>query len=338
MGIVYLAQDTRLNRPVALKFLPAGSLDDRDKQRFLNEARAAAVIRHPNICAVYDIEEADSRLFISMAYLEGETLAKRLARGPLPVQDAVGIAIQILRGLDKAHSLGIVHRDIKSNNIIVGFDGHVSILDFGLALLPGAERLTQGGGTIGTLAYMSPEQYDGEVVDTRTDIWSTGVVLYEMLTGELPFGRRNAAAISHAILAEPTPPIERLRPDAPTELRNVVEKALAKKPAGRWRSAHAMESALQPFGPDTRASRTEMETMTVGPAAPGAPRAVPNGHSRKRRLQLVALACGLALLASLGLYFYSRSGAPGSPPESRSAPRSAAPRRGRCPGPPRASP
>ncbi|MBN8734480.1 MAG: serine/threonine protein kinase, partial [Acidobacteria bacterium] len=200
MGMVYLAHDLRLLRPVALKFLPAESFSEADKQRFLHEARAAAVIRHPNICPVYDIEESDGRLFIAMAYIEGETLAARIERGPLPPDEAVRIAMQVAHGLDKAHAAGVIHRDVKSRNIVIAPDGHASILDFGLALLPGADRLTLTGHAVGTPVYMSPEQCMGQAVDARTDVWSLGVVLYEMLTAAVPFQREHLAAVTHAIV------------------------------------------------------------------------------------------------------------------------------------------
>ena len=168
---------------MALKFLPDDSITEKDKQRFLNEARIAASARHPNICPIYDIDEADGRLFIAMALLEGQTLHRQLAAGPMSVSQAISIAVQIANGLHCAHSMGIVHRDIKCSNIMVDSGGHVSIMDFGLALRPGTERLTAVGGTVGTPGYMSPEQARGLTVDRRSDIWSLGVVMFEMLTG-----------------------------------------------------------------------------------------------------------------------------------------------------------
>ncbi|MCC6368490.1 MAG: protein kinase [Bryobacterales bacterium] len=245
MGMVYLAEDTRLHRPVALKFLPAEALQDADKQRFLNEAQAAAMIRHPNICPVYDVEEVDGQMFLAMAYLEGETLAHRIARGRLETREAADIAIQVANGLAKAHELGVVHRDIKSGNIMVGPDGNVSILDFGLALRPGSLRLTVEGKTVGTPAYMSPEQARGLPVDERTDIWSLGVVLYEMLTGALPFEGANALSLGRAIVTEETPSLRERRPDAPRALEEVIRTALAKAPEKRWRTARQMAVMLE---------------------------------------------------------------------------------------------
>ncbi|MCC6391807.1 MAG: protein kinase, partial [Bryobacterales bacterium] len=245
MGMVYLAEDTRLHRPVALKFLPAEALQDADRQRFLNEAQAAAMIRHPNICPIHDVEEVDGQMFLAMAYLEGETLAQRIGRGRLETREAAGIAIQVANGLAKAHELGVVHRDIKSSNIMVGPDGNVSILDFGLALRPGSLRLTVEGKTVGTPAYMSPEQAQGLPLDERTDIWSLGVVLYEMLTGALPFEGSNALTLGRAIVTERTPSLREKRPDAPPPLEEVVRIALEKAPEERWRTARQMAAALE---------------------------------------------------------------------------------------------
>jgi eukaryotic-like serine/threonine-protein kinase len=213
----------------------------------LNEARAAAVIRHPNICPIYDIEEADGQVFIAMAYLEGETLLRRIERGPLPIRQSVAIAMQIARRLEAAHAQGAVHRDIKSANIIVGPYGHVSILDFGLAVRSGATRLTRALGTVGTLAYMSPEQVRGLEVDARTDIWSLGAFLSEMLTGQCPcpFRRDHMAAVSHAILTDAPPSLASLRPETPAELRKSVQTALAKRPERRWQSAREMVAGLE---------------------------------------------------------------------------------------------
>jgi len=189
MGVVYKAEDTRLKRTVALKFLPPElTRDPEAKERFVHEAQAASALQHNNICVVHDIDETDDgQMFISMEYLEGETLKKRIGRGPLKIEEAIDIAIQIARGLTKAHEHGIIHRDIKPANIMVTTDGVAKIVDFGLAKLSGWTILTKTGSTLGTAAYMSPEQARGEALDHRTDIWSLGVVLYEMLIGKRPF-------------------------------------------------------------------------------------------------------------------------------------------------------
>jgi serine/threonine protein kinase/tetratricopeptide (TPR) repeat protein len=257
MGVVYRAEDTRLLRPVALKFLPRDSLDESRKIRFLNEARAAALARHPNICPIHDIEQADGELFIVMALIEGETLARRIARGRLGPAEAADISAQVAAGLACAHDLGIVHRDIKSSNIMVDSSGHASIMDFGLALAPEALRLTGEGASVGTPDYMSPEQAMGNAVDARSDLWSLGVVLFEMLTGRLPFHREHRGALAHAILNDPVPEM----PGVPEELQRIVGRALVKDPAGRWPSAAAMLRALK--GAQTQPAIDDAPTDTI---------------------------------------------------------------------------
>ena len=298
MGIVYHAEDTRLHRPVALKFLPQDAMTEQDKQRFLNEARAAAVARHPNICPVYDIEEAQGEVFIAMAYLEGETLLRRVARGALEPAQAIDFAIQIANGLASAHQLGIVHRDIKSSNIIVSPAGHLSIMDFGLALQTGATRLTVAGGTVGTPAYMSPEQAQGHAVDLRSDIWSLGVVLFEMLTARLPFRREHASATIHAILFDKVPAMSVLHGAVPPELQRIVEKALEKQPEKRWQSAGEMAAELKRI-PNQGADATE--TMMLGK--------VPARNPAARRQYLVAaVVIGVVALAGAGIGVYRFAG------------------------------
>ncbi|MEN8251633.1 MAG: serine/threonine-protein kinase, partial [Bacteroidota bacterium] len=189
MGVVYKAQDLKLDRFVALKFLPPSfSNDEEAKQRFIHEAKSASSLEHPNICNIHEIGETEGdQLFIVMAYYEGETLKKKIDKGSLKVEDAIDITIQIAEGLQAAHNKGIVHRDIKPANIFIRNDGTVKILDFGLAKSASRNTMTQLGSTMGTVAYMSPEQTHGTDVDHRTDIWSLGVILYEMITGQLPF-------------------------------------------------------------------------------------------------------------------------------------------------------
>jgi len=189
MGVVYTATDPRLRRQVAIKLLsPDLTRDDPAKQRFLHEAQAASALDHPNICTIYEINETgDGQLYLVMAHYEGETLQARIGRGPLDLDDAIDIANQVGQGLAEAHAAGIVHRNIKPANLLIAKGGLVKILDFGLAKLVGADGATQTGTAIGTVAYMSPEQARGQEVDHRTDIWSLGVVFYEMLTGQPPF-------------------------------------------------------------------------------------------------------------------------------------------------------
>ena len=197
MGVVYTALDPRLDRQVAIKLLtPDLTRDETAKQRFLQEAQAASALDHPNICTIHEINETDDgQLYLVMAYYEGETLKERIERGPLDLDEAVDIATQVGQGLAEAHGAGIVHRDIKPANLLIATSGVVKILDFGLAKLAGTEGVTQTGTTVGTVAYMSPEQACGEEVDHRTDIWSVGVVLYEMMTGEPYRGRVDRAIL-----------------------------------------------------------------------------------------------------------------------------------------------
>jgi serine/threonine protein kinase/tetratricopeptide (TPR) repeat protein len=247
MGVVYEAEDLKLKRTVALKFLPSEfTLDPEARQRFVQEAQAASGLDHPNICTIHEIDEAEAGgMYIAMACYKGESLKEKIKSGPLEPAEAVEIALQVAEGLAKAHEQGIVHRDIKPGNIIVTSDGIIKILDFGLAKLAGDLRLTLPGTTMGTVAYMSPEQARGEIVDKRTDIWSLGVVLYEMVTGDLPYGREKEQAVIYAILNEQPRPVKDLRPGFPAELEQVIRKALAKDLNKRFDSAQEMADVLR---------------------------------------------------------------------------------------------
>jgi serine/threonine-protein kinase len=235
MGLVFRADDTRLLRIVALKFLPPTlTRNPVAKERFLKEARAASALDHPNIATVYEMgESADGQLFLAMACYDGETIEAKIARGPLPVDEAVLLAAQVAAGLSRAHQRGIVHRDIKPSNLITTADGIVKILDFGIAKLAGQEGLTREGTILGTLTYMSPEQALGKEVDHRTDIWSLGVVLYSMLAGHPPFRGENDRLLIHAILVRQPEPLRSVRPEVPAELERLVQRMLAKDPAER---------------------------------------------------------------------------------------------------------
>ena len=217
MGIVYKAYDTTLQRTVALKFLPKDfASNDANKARFLREARAASAINHPNVCTIFDLKEHECEPFIVMEYIEGQTL-KDLVKSELqlPVEQVVEYAKQIAHGLDAAHEKGIIHRDIKSENIMLTSSGGIKVMDFGLARIKGASELTQSASTVGTVAYMSPEQLDGRNVDTRTDIFSYGVVLYELLVGKLPFKGEHPSTMIHSILHDEPEPVEKYRDDVP---------------------------------------------------------------------------------------------------------------------------
>lgn len=252
MGVVYKAEDTKLKRTVALKFLPPElTLDSRAKQRFIHEAQAASALQHNNICTIHEIDEtADGCVFIAMDCYEGETLKEKIARGTLPVDEALDIAAQAAAGLSKAHDAGMVHRDIKPANIMVTPDGVVKILDFGLAKLAGRTKVTRTGTTIGTAAYMSPEQAKGEEVDQRTDIWSLGAVLYEMLTGQPPFKGEHEAALLYGIVHEEPEALTSSRGDLPEGMQGIIERALTKDIDERYQSAAAMLSDLIKFQHD----------------------------------------------------------------------------------------
>ncbi|HWM94309.1 MAG TPA: protein kinase [Thermoanaerobaculia bacterium] len=247
MGVVYKAEDLQLGRTVALKFLPLElASEPAAKARFLQEARAASALDHPNICTIYEVGETDEhQLYLAMPCYDGETLKARISRGPLPVTEALDCALQVARGLAKAHRQGIVHRDVKPANLMVTADGLVKILDFGVAKLAGEVGLTRTGSTVGTPAYMAPEQIRSEPVDARADLWSLGVVLYEMVTGQRPFPGENQEAVAHAILTREPEPLARLRPDAPAGLERIVGGLLAKDPAQRLPTADAVSADLR---------------------------------------------------------------------------------------------
>jgi len=247
MGVVYRAEDVKLKRTVALKFLPPDlTRDPEAKKRFVVEAQAASALDHPNICTIHEIDETnDGRMFMCMACYDGETVKSKVQGGPLPLTDALDVAIGVSRGLGKAHERGIIHRDIKSANILVTQDGHVRILDFGLAKLHDQPDLTMPGTTLGTARYMSPEQARGEPVDARTDIWSLGVVLYEMVVGKPPFEGENPRAIIRAILETEPKPLSEVRPEVPERLERIVSRGLAKSVSDRYPTAGEFASDLE---------------------------------------------------------------------------------------------
>jgi serine/threonine protein kinase/tetratricopeptide (TPR) repeat protein len=237
MGVVYKADDSKLKRTVALKFLPSDlTRDPQAKARLIQEAQAAAALDHPNICAVFEIGEVEGAMFIAMPYVKGQSLKERIAKGPLPLETALEIASQVAEGLKEAHEKGIIHRDIKPANIMLTEKNQAKIMDFGLAKLASAADVTKTLGITGTIAYMSPEQARGEAVDRRTDVWSLGATLYEMLTGQMPFGRKHDQALIYSILHEAPEPLIRLRPEIPLPVERVVRKALEKDRTFRYQT------------------------------------------------------------------------------------------------------
>ena len=270
MGVVYEARDTKLGRRVALKFLPPQwSHDEPAKQRFVREAQAASATDHPNICTIHDVGTSDDgQLFIVMAYYEGETLKARLARGPLPLQEALDIATQVADGLARAHANGVVHRDIKPGNLILTEDG-VRIVDFGLATFADALQLTIPGSTLGTAAYMSPEQARGEPADARADVWAVGIILYEMLAGHVPFQGAYAEAIAYAIRNDAPAPLRATRPEVPEEVEQLIFRALHKDPAIRFQNGRELARALRQARGFTVPVELRTQALDVGSRAPG---------------------------------------------------------------------
>ncbi len=267
MGVVYRAEDTKLNRTVALKFLTAVG-DDEDRARFVHEAKAAASLNHPNICTIHEIDEVEDQYFIAMEHIEGRSLKERIASGPLGIDEAVDIAMQVARGLQAAEEKGIVHRDIKSANIMITPRGEAKIMDFGLAKAAGGTQLTREGTTLGTVAYMSPEQVRGERIDRRTDIWSLGVVLYEMVAGRRPFTGDYDQAVMYSILNEEPEPLTGVRTGVPPEFERIVHKALSKDRDERYQHADELIADLKRMRreSDSSSKRIPSETAFRKPA------------------------------------------------------------------------
>ena len=300
MGEVYKAEDTTLGRPVALKFLAAHLLnDDEAKQRFLREAKAAAAITHPGICHVYEVGEENGKTFLAMVFLEGEPLEDRIEKGPLPLKDALDIGRQIAEALEAAHEKEIVHRDIKPANVMVDAKGRATILDFGLARLAEASKLTRANQTVGTAAYMSPEQIQGTEVDHRTDVWAVGCVLYEMVAGVRPFKGEYDQALAYEIVQEEPEPLTGVRAGLPMELEFIVGKCLAKEADERYSSAGDLAKDLSRQQKQLDSGRSRLSSVRTRPADSGQESAA---ASRRPSRAVWAAAAGAAVLAfGLGL-------------------------------------
>ncbi len=293
MGVVLKAADTKLKRTVALKFLPPElSRYPEAEERFIREAQAAAALDHPNICTIYEAEKHEGQAYIAMAYIEGQSLREKISKGPLDVEEAIEIAAQVAEGLEEAHNKGIIHRDIKSANIMVTEKGPAKIMDFGLAKVMGESLITKEAKTMGTVAYMSPEQARGEAVDRRSDIWSLGIVLYEMLSGQLPFRGERETSIMYSIVHEEPKPLKGIKRDLAPEVQKIVDRALKKNIGSRYQTAAEMSNDLRRYQEMLRASEAGVFNL--------------RSFLRRIRQPKIALptAIGIIAIALLSVWFF----------------------------------
>ncbi len=346
MGEVYLARDTRLNRKVALKILDPGTAGDPSrKARFEREARAIAALNHPNIVTVYSVEEAEGTHFIAMEMIEGTTLTKLIARSGIDLDRLFEIGIALADALAAAHGQGITHRDLKPDNVMVTGEGRVKVLDFGLAKLVQEEsggdiaqlptrELTQSGLLVGTVPYMSPEQIEGKPLDGRSDIFSLGIILYQMATGERPFRGDSGPALMSAILKDTPTPVTESRADLPRHLARVIQRCLEKDPEERYQSARGVRYELRNLAREVESGDSEPAIVAPGP---GGAKRRPRGKERARTHPLVAITAIIAAMV-VAIVFLSRggerTGEPGGSRSTGSVPADVAPAPARPPGAP----
>ncbi len=306
MGVVYKAHDTTLDRVVALKFLPERvNQNETEKARFLQEARAVAALNHPNICTIFNIEEHGPSIFMVMEYVEGGTLRNKIPFAK--PEDAIAVAVQIGEALQEAHSKGIVHRDVKADNVMLTARAQAKVMDFGLAKLKGSLKLTKTSSTVGTLGYMAPEQIQGGQVDHRSDIFSFGVLLFEMLTGHLPFRGEHEAAMVYSIVNEEPQNITQLLPDVSPIIANLIQRCLEKDPAERYQHFDDITADLK---------RSQKKTTKIVRSAPDRPVVKADGPTARSKMKPVLIAVAVVVLAAVGAFLFMQKSENGQKTES----------------------